>query len=156
VDAKTFTITDQAWTKVSFNVSSATIVAHGDGRLRGHVGGEYTPPLDTTDFFRMGGLYFVQKIPPFKALWLRADTAEPVEAIVYRGNRMTGVVFFGKSPFRVQGPSVVEIEVPYVPQVLDGGRPDTDYTGLAVIDCGGVIQDPAVRTIDGRIAGEAP
>jgi hypothetical protein len=37
-----------------------------------------------------------------------------------------------------------------------GGAPDTDYAGLAVIDCGGAAADPSLRTIDGRIQGETP
>ena len=53
-------------------------------------------------------------------------------------------------------PRPVEIEVPYVPQILDGGAPDTDYAGLAVIDCGGAAADPNIRTIDGRVQGETP
>ena len=156
MDAQAFTITKNTWTKVAFNVSGATVVAHGNGRLRGHVGGEQAPPLETPAYFRLGGLYFVQRMPPFTALWLRADTAAPVETIVYRGNRMSGVVFFGKSPFRLRGPSAVRIDIPFVPQILDGGAPDTDYEGLATIDCGGVELDPGTRTIDGRSAGETP
>lgn len=156
MDAQSYTLTDQEWIQASFNVSSATVVVNGEGRVRAHVGFEYAPPIDTTNYTLIAGLYFVQKIPPFQSVWLRADRDEPVDVIVYKGERMSGVVYFGRSPFRIQGPSVVQIEVPYVPQILDGGSPDTDYTGLAVIDCGGVTPDPAVRTIDGRIAGEAP
>lgn len=156
MDAQSYTLTDKEWTQVSFNVSSASIVVNGEGGVRVHVGFEYAPPVETTNYTLVAGLYFVQKIQPFRSVWLRAEGGDPVNVTVYKGNRMTGVVYFGKSPFRVAGRSVVEIEVPYVPQILDGGSPDTDYTDLAVIDCGGVTPDPAARTIDGRIAGEAP
>ena len=69
---------------------------------------------------------------------------------------MSGVVYFGNSPFRLRTSGSVEIEVPYVPQILDGGAPDTDYAGLAIIDCGGAAAYPNLRTIDGRIQGETP
>lgn len=156
MDGEEFLLTADAWTMVAFNASSAVIVPEGGLTIRGHVGGEDAPPVDVSHYFLIRRLRIVRGIAPFEALWLRADRPGQVPVTVYRGNRISGVVFFGKSPFRLKGPAVVEIEVPYVPQVLDGGRPTTDYTGLAVIDCGGVIQDPAVRTIDGRIAGEAP
>ena len=97
----------------------------------------------------------IRGIAPFEALWLRSDTA-PTTVTVYQGNSMSGVVYFGKSPFRLRVSGPIEIEVPYVPQILDGGAPDTDYAGLAVIDCGGAAADPNLRTIDGRVQGETP
>jgi hypothetical protein len=97
----------------------------------------------------------IRGIAPFEALWLRADTA-PTTVTVYQGNSMSGVLYFGKSPFRLRAQGPVEIEVPYVPQILDGGAPDTDYAGLAIIDCGGADADPNLRTIDGRIQGQTP
>lgn len=156
MDAEEFLLTSDEWTQVVFNASSAIVIVPLGISIRAHVGGEEAPPPEITNYFPVRSLRIIRGIAPFQALWLRADTATPVTVTVYKGNSMTGVVYFGKSPFRLRSRAPVEIEVPYVPQVLDGGAPDTDYTGLAVIDCGGVIQDPAVRTIDGRIAGEAP
>lgn len=148
-------ITDDAWTRVAFNASQAIIMANPLHRLRAHIG-PAAPPVGTSEFFTITGIRTIRGIKPFDGLYLRTDTAAETEVTVYAGNDMSGVLFFGKSPFRLRLPGQSEISLPYVPQVLDGGRPTTDYTGLAVIDCGGVIQDPAVRTIDGRIAGEAP
>lgn len=146
-----------AWTMVATGVSSAIVIPQPGARLRAQVAGEDTPPtIDPRDAILIRGLRIIRSIGPFQALWLRAEIPAQARVTVYRGNSMSGVVYFGKTPFRLQGPGQSEISVPFVAQTLDGGAPDTDYTGLAVIDCGGVIQDPAVRTIDGRIAGEAP
>jgi hypothetical protein len=105
--------------------------------------------------FAIRAMRLIRGIAPFEALWLRAVTAS-VTVTVYQGNSMSGVVYFGKSPFRLRASGPVEIEVPYVPQILDGGAPDTDYAGLAVIDCGGTAADLNLRSIDGRIQGETP
>jgi len=156
VETAEYHLTPDEWTQVSFNVSSAIVVPEGIGQLvRAKVAGEEPPPLDTTTHFLISKIRLVRGIAPFQALWLRAD-AGPVTVTVYKGNSMTGVVYFGKSPFRMPGPSSTKIDVPFVPQTLDGGAPDTDYEGLAVIDCGGPIQDPQTRSIDGRSAGETP
>jgi hypothetical protein len=145
-----------AWTLVAFNASAALIVPPLGARLRGQLAGdEAPPPVDGRSGFVIRGMRLVRGIAPFQALWLRAEVT-PVTVTVYKGNRMSGVVYFGKSPFRQRALGPVEIEVPYVPQTLDGGGPDTDYTGLAVIDCGGPVTDPTSRTIDGRSAGETP
>lgn len=155
MEAVEYQLTADAWTMVAFNASAAVVVPPVGARVRGKVDGEDPPPLDTINFFLIRSLRVVQGIAPFEALWLRADT-DPVTVTVYKGNSMSGVVYFGKSPFRLRNPGPTTISVPYVPQTLDGGSPDTDYTGLPVVDCGGVTQDPTVRTIDGRVQGEAP
>ena len=145
-----------AWTLVAFNASAALIVPPMGARLWGQLAGyEAPPPISDFGGFAIRGMRLVRGIAPFQALWLRAE-GSPVTVSVYKGNSMSGVVYFGKSPFRPRALGPVEIEVPYVPQTLDGGGPDTDYTGLAVIDCGGPVTDPASRTIDGRSAGETP
>ena len=145
-----------AWTLVAFNASAALIVPPVGARLRGQLeGDEAPPPVDGCGGFVIRGMRLVRGIAPFQALWLRAE-GTPVTVTVYEGNSMSGVVYFGKSPFRRRASGPTEIEVPYVPQTLDGGAPDTDYTGLAVIDCGGPVIDPTSRTIDGRSAGERP
>ena len=145
-----------AWTLVAFNASAALIVPPVGARLRGQLAGdEHPPPISGFGGFAIRGMRLVRGIAPFQALWLRAEDT-PVTVTVYKGNSMTGVVYFGKSPFRQRAPGPVEIDVPYVPQTLDGGGPDTDYTGLAVIDCGGPVTDHSLRTIDGRSAGETP
>ena len=145
-----------AWTLVAFNASAAMIIAPIGACLRGQLAGVDAPPL-ISDFggFAIRGMRLVRNIAPFQALWLRAERT-PVTVTVYKGNSMSGVVYFGKSPFRQRALGPVLIEVPYVPQTLDGGGPHTDYTGLAVIDCGGPVTDPTSRTIDGRSAGETP
>ena len=150
-----YDLTPDAWTMVVFNSSVAIVVPPAGARVRGRKAGEDPPSVDTLDFFVIRSMRIIQGIAPFEALWLRAD-AGPVTVTVYEGNTMTGVVYFGKSPFRLAGPSSTTINVPYVPQTLDGGAPDTDYAGLAVIDCGGPVTDPTARTIDGRSAGETP
>ena len=145
-----------AWTLVAFNASAAMIIAPIGARLRGQLAGDDAPPpISSFGGFAIRGMRLVRGIAPFQALWLRAERV-PVTVTVYKGNSMSGVVYFGKSPFRRRALGPVLIEVPYVPQTLDGGAPETDYTGLAVIDSGGVNPDPAVRTIDGRSAGETP
>lgn len=156
MDGEEFLLTADAWTMVAFNASSAVVVPEGGLSVRGHVGGEDAPPIDASHYFLIRRLRIVRGIAPFEALWLRADRPGQVPVTVYKGNSMSGVVYFGKSPFRLRNPGPTTIAVPYVPQTLDGGSPDTDYTGLPVLDCGGVTQDPTVRTIDGRVQGEAP
>ena len=145
-----------AWTLVAFNASAALIVPPIGARLWGQLAGDDAPPpVDGRSGFVIWGMRLVRGIAPFQALWLRAE-GSPVTVTVYKGNRMSGVVYFGKSPFRQRAPGPVEITVPYVPQTLDGGSPDTEYAGLAVIDCGGASADPNLRTIDGRVQGENP
>jgi len=145
-----------AWTLVAFNASAALITAPVGARLRGQLAGDDAPPpISSFGGFAIRGMRLVRNIAPFEALWLRAERT-PVTVTVYKGNSMSGVVYFGKSPFRQRALGPVLIEVPYVPQTLDGGAPDTDYAGLAVIDCGGPVTDPNSRTIDGRSAGETP
>ena len=153
MDGTKYDLTSDAWTMVAFNASTALVVPPVGTRIRGQVAPEDEPPNEGG--FAIRGMRLIRGLAPFEALWLRADTA-PVTVTVYRGNSMSGVVYFGKSPFRLRAQSPVEIEVPYVPQILDGGAPDTDYAGLAVIDCGGIAADPNLRTIDGRIQGETP
>lgn len=144
------------WTQVAFNASAALIVPPLGARIRGQLAGDEAPPrAEDRSGFAIRGLRLVRGIVPFQALWLRAE-GTPVTVTVYKGNSMSGVVYFGKSPFRRRASGPTEIEVPYVPQTLDGGAPDTEYTGLAVIDCGGPLTDPTARTIDGRSAGETP
>jgi hypothetical protein len=150
-----YDLTTDAWTMVAFNNSAAIVVPPAGARVRGRKAGEDLPSVDTLDFFVIRSMRIIQGIAPFEALWLRAD-AGPVTVTVYEGNTMSGVVYFGKSPFRVAGPSSTTITVPFVPQTLDGGAPDTDYVGLAVIDCGGPATDPTLRTIDGRSPGVTP
>jgi len=143
-----------AWTLVAFNASAALIVPPMGARLRGQLAGyEAPPPISDFGGFAIRGMRLVRGIAPFQALWLRAERVA-VTVTVYKGNSMSGVVYFGKSPFRRRALGPVLIEVPYVPQTLDGGGPHTDYTGLAVIDCGGPVTDQTLRTIDGRSAGE--
>jgi len=145
-----------AWTLVAFNASAALIIAPVGARLRGQLAGDGAPPpISNFGGFTIRGMRLVRGIAPFQALWLRAERT-PVTVTVYKGNSMSGVVYFGKSPFRRRASGPTEIQVPYVPQTLDGGAPDTDYIGLAVIDCGGPVTDPTSRTIDGRSAGETP
>ncbi len=153
MDGTKYDLSPDAWTTVAFNASAALVVPQVGARIWGQVAPEDEPPDDGG--FAIRGLRLIRGIAPFDALWLRADTA-PVTATVYQGNSMSGVVYFGKSPFRLRAPGPVPIEVPYVPQVLDGGAPGTDYAGLAVIDCGGAAADRNLRTIDGRIQGETP
>ena len=145
-----------AWMLVAFNASAALIIAPAGVRVRGQLAGDDAPPLISRfGGFAIRGMRLVRGIAPFQALWLRTERT-PVTVTVYKGNSMSGVVYFGKSPFRQRALGPVLIEVPYVPQTLDGGTPDMDYTGLAVISCGGPATDPALRTIDGRSAGETP
>lgn len=153
MDGTKYDLIPDAWTMVAFNVSAALVVSQVGARIWGQVASEDEPPNEGG--FAIRGMRLIRGIAPFKALWLRADTA-PVTVTVYQGNSMSGVVYFGKSPFRLRAQGPVEIEVPYVPQLLDGGAPDTDYAGLAVIDCGGATPDPSLRTIDGRVQGETP
>ena len=143
-----------AWTLVAFNASAALIAAPVGVRVWGQLAGDVTPPpISSFGGFAIRGMRLVRGIAPFQALWLRAE-GSPVAVTVYKGNSMSGVVYFGKSPFRQRALGPVLIAVPYDPQTLDGGGPHTDYTGLAVIDCGGPVTDPTLRTIDGRSAGE--
>lgn len=153
MDGTKYDLSLDAWTMVAFNASAALVVTPV-GTL---IWGQVAPEVETPDEggFAIRGMRLIRGLAPFEALWLRADTA-PVTVTVYQGNSMSGVVYFGKSPFRLRAQGPVEIEVPYVPQILDGGAPDTDYAGLAVIDCGGAAADPSLRTIDGRIQGETP
>lgn len=153
MDGTKHDLSPDAWTMVAFNASSALVVTPVGTRIRGQVAPEDEPPDEGG--FAIRGMRLIRGLATFEALWLRADT-EPATVTVYQGNSMSGVVYFGKSPFRLRGQGPVEIEVPYVPQILDGGAPDTDYAGLAVIDCGGAAADPNFRTIDGRIQGETP
>ena len=150
---QTHSLQPAVWTQVAFNVSAALVVTPLGARVWGQMAPEDEPP--DAGGFAILGMRLIRGIAPFEALWLRADTA-PTTVTVYQGNSMSGVVYFGKSPFRLRAPGPVEIEVPYVPQILDGGAPVTDYAGLAVIDCGGAAADPNFRTIDGRIKGETP
>jgi hypothetical protein len=157
VDGEEFLLTPDAWTMVATGVSSAIVIPRSGGRIRAQVAGEDTPPpLGAQDTLIIRGLRIIRSIGPFQALWLRADLAAPVAVTVYRGNSMSGVVYFGKTPFRLQGPGQSEITVPFLPQTLDGGAPTTDYTELAVIDCGGPTITTTVRTIDGRVEGDLP
>jgi hypothetical protein len=153
VDGTKYDLIPDTWTMVAFNASAALVMPPAGARMWGQV----APESETPDAggFAIRGMRLIQGIAPFQALWLRTDTA-PTTVTVYQGNSMSGVVYFGKSPFRLRGQGPVEIEVPYVPQILDGGAPGTDYAGLAVIDCGGAAADPSLRTIDGRIQGETP
>jgi hypothetical protein len=145
VDGTKYDLSPDAWTMVAFNASSALLVPPFGSRIFGQV----APEDETPDAggFAIRGMRLIRGLAPFEALWLRADTAL-VTVTVYQGNSMSSVVYFGKSPFRLRAPGPVEIEVPYVPQVLDGGAPDTDFAGLAVIDCGGATTAPTIRTID--------
>ena len=153
MDGTKYDLTLDAWTLVAFNASTALVVSSLGARIWGQLAPDDAPPDEGG--FAIRGMRLIRGLAPFEALWLRADTA-PVTITVYQGNSMSGVVYFGKSPFRLRASGPVEIEVPYVPQILDGGAPDTDYAGLAVIDCGGATADPSLRTIDGRIQGETP
>ena len=153
MDGTKYDLSPDAWSMVAFNASAALVVPPVGAWIWGQVAPEAEPP--DAGGFGIRGMRLIRGLAPFEALWLRADTA-PVTVTVYQGNSMSGVVFFGKSPFRLRAQGPVEIEVPYVPQILDGGAPDTDYAGLAVIDCGGAAADPSIRTIDGRIQGETP
>lgn len=153
MDRTKYDLSPDAWTMVAFNASTALVVPPAGARIWGQVSPEDAPPDDGG--FAIRGMRLIRGIAPFEALWLRADTA-PTTVTVYQGNSMSGVVYFGKSPFRLRTPGPVEIKVPYVPQILDGGAPETDYAGLAVIDCGGAAANPGLRTIDGRIQGETP
>jgi hypothetical protein len=153
VDGTEFDLRLDAWTMVAFNASAALVVPPLGARVWGQMAPEDEPP-DAGEF-AIRGMRLIRGIAPFEALWLRADTA-PTTVTVYQGNSMSGVVYFGKSPFRLRAQGPVEIEVPYVPQILDGGAPDTDFAGLAVIDCGGAAADPNLRTIDGRVQVETP
>jgi hypothetical protein len=153
VDGTKYDLTSDAWTKVAFNASAALIVPPAGVRFLGQLAPEDEAP--DAGGFVIRGMRLIRGIAPFEALWLRADTAR-VTVTVYQGTSMSGVVYFGNSPFRLRAPGPVAVEVPYVPQVLDGGAPGTDYAGLAVIDCGGAAADPGLRTIDGRIQGETP
>jgi len=156
VDAVDHHLTPDAWQIVAFNASAALVMLPWGARVRGQLAADDTPPpMDAFGGFMIRGMRLVRGIAPFQALWLRSMSA-PVTVTVYKGNSMSGVVYFGKSPFRMRGPSSTRIDVPYVAQTLDGGAPDTDYTGLASIDCGGVAQDSKLRIIDGRSAGETP
>lgn len=114
------------------------------------------PAVGTSEFFTITGVRTIRGIQPFDGLYLRTDTAAETEVTVYAGNDMSGVLFFGKSPFRLRLPGQSEISLPFEPQTLDGGAPGTDYSGLAIIDCGGPTTTTTVRTIDGRIDGELP
>ena len=153
MDGTKYDLTPDAWAMVAFNASAALVVPPLGARIWGQMSPEDEPP--DNGGFAIRGMRLIRGIAPFEALWLRADTA-PTTVTVYQGNSMSGVVYFGKSLFRLRTPGHVEIEVPYIPQILDGGAPDTDYAGLAVIDCGGATPDPSLRTIDGRIQGETP
>lgn len=153
MDRTEYALSPDAWTMVAFNASAALVVTSISARIWGQVVPENEPP--DAGGFAIRGMRLIRGIAPFEALWLRADTASAT-VTVYQGNSMSGVVYFGKSPFRLRGQGPVEIEVPYVPQILDGGAPDTDYDGLALIDCGGAAADPNLRTIDGRVQGETP
>lgn len=153
MDGTKYDLHPYAWSMVAFNASAALVVSPVGARIWGQVAPE--DELPDAGGFAIRGMRLIRGIAPFEALWLRAGTA-PATATVYQGNSMSGVVYFGKPPFRLRAQGPVEIEVPYVPQILDGGAPDTDYAGLAVIDCGGVAADPSLRTIDGRIQGETP
>ena len=153
MDGTEFDLRPDAWTMVAFNAAAALVVLPNGARIWGQVAPEDEPPDEGG--FLIRGIRLIKGIAPFQALWLRADTA-PTTVTVYQGNSMSGIVYFGKSPFRLRAQGPVEIEVPYVPQILDGGAPDTEYTGLAVIDCGGTTPVPSLRTIDGRVQGETP
>lgn len=153
MDGTKYDLSPDAWTMVSFNASAALVVPPAGARIRGQMASENEPP--DAGGFAIRAMRLIRGIAPFEALWLRAVTAS-VTVTVYQGNSMSGVVYFGKSPFRLRASGPVEIEVPYVPQILDGGAPDTDYAGLAVIDCGGTAADLNLRSIDGRIQGETP
>lgn len=146
-------LTPDAWTMVVFNASAALVVPPVGAGILGQVAPEDETPDEGG--FSIRGMRLIRGIAPFEALWLRADCAS-VTVTVYQGNSMSGVVYFGKSPFRLRAQGPIEIEVPYVPQILDGGAPDTDYAGLVVIDCGAAAADPNLRTIDGRVQGETP
>lgn len=156
MEGERFLLTATAWTMVAFNASSAVLVVEGGFTIRAHVGGEEAPPIDATHHFPVRGLGIVRGIALFAALWLRADRPGQVPVTVYKGNSMSGIVFFGTSPFRLQGPGLTEISLPFEPQTLDGGTPATDHTGLAVIDCGSPTTTTVVRTIDGRLEGDLP
>lgn len=153
MDGTKYDLSPDAWSMVAFNASAALVVPQVGTRIWGQVAPEDEPPDEGG--FAIRGMRLIRGLAPFEALWLRADSA-PATVTVYQGNSMSGVVYFGKSPFRLRGQGPAEIEVPYVPQILDGGAPDTDFAGLAVIDCGGADTDPSLRTIDGRIQGETP
>lgn len=153
MDGTKYDLSPDVWTMVAFNASAALVVPPAGARIWGQMSPEDKPPSEGG--FLIRGMRLIRGIAPFEALWLRADTT-PATVTVYQGNSMSGVVYFGKSPFRLRASGLVEIEVPYVPQILDGGAPDTDYAGLAVIDCGAAAADPNLRTIDGRVQGVTP
>lgn len=153
MDGTMYDLSPDAWTTVAFNASAALVVPPVGARVWGQVAPEDEPP--DNGGFAIRGMRLIRGLAPFEALWLRAETA-PATVTVYQGNSMSGVVYFGKSPFRLRAQGPVKIEVPYVPQILDGGAPDTEYTGLAVIDCGGATPDPSLRTLDGCVQGETP
>ncbi len=153
MDGTKYDLSPDAWTMVAFNASAALVVPQIGARIWCLVAPEDEPPDDGG--FAIRGIRLIRGLAPFEALWLRADTASAT-VTVCQGNSMSGVVYFGKSPFRLRASGPVEIKVPYVPQILDGGAPDTDYAGLAVIDCGGAAANSGLRTIDGRIQGETP
>lgn len=149
----TYTITNTAWTLVAFNSSQALITSPAPQKLRGYIG-QNPPPLETSQYFTLSGSRAINNIKPFDGLYMRTDTAPELEITVHSGNVLTGVLFFGKSPFRIAGPGQTSISTPLEPQILDGGEPNTDYAGLVVLDCGSPIITETARTIDGRTNGE--
>lgn len=153
--SQAFRLTNTQWTLVAFNVSQVIVVGPRNQRIRGHIG-QAPPPLASGDFFPVRGFRIIRGIKLFDGLYLRADTASEIEVKVYGADNMSGVLFFGQTPFRAQGPGQSEISLPFEPQTLDGGAPDTNYTGLAVIDCGSPTTTTVVRTIDGRRQGDLP
>ncbi len=153
--SQAFRLTNTQWTLVAFNVSQVIVVGPRNQRIRGHIG-QAPPPLASGDFFPVRGFRIIRGIKLFDGLYLRADTASEIEVKVYGANDMSGVMFFGKTPFRAQGPGQSEISLPFEPQTLDGGAPDTDYTELSTIDCGTPTNPTTLRAIDGSNRGDLP
>lgn len=151
-DAVRHLITDAAWTRVAFNASQAIVFAPPGTRLRGHIGPE-APGAGEGPTFHVPSFKIVRGIGPLDGLYLRAVDGE-TNVLVAAGNVIDGVEFHGETPFRIDLPANFELSLAFDPQVIDGGRADTDYTGLPVFDGGGAIQTGTAWTIDGRIDGE--
>lgn len=133
---------------VGVKATAALIVPRAGTWIWGQLAPEDKPPDEGGIAIR--GMRLIRSVAPFEALSLRADTA-PVTVTVYQGNRVSGVVYFGRSPFRLRAPGPVEIEVSYVLQLLNGGASGTAFAGLAVFNCGGVAADSNLSSIDGRV-----
>ena len=152
-DAVRHLITDAAWTRVAFNASQAIVFAPPGKRLRGHIGPE--APGEGEGTFHVPAFKIIREIGPLDGLYLRAVSGQ-TDVLVAAGNVIDGVEFHGETPFRIDLPANFELSLSFDPQVIDGGAPDTDYTGLPVFDGGGATQTQTPWTVDGRIDGERP